>query len=337
MIKAVYRWAAVALAALAAGQAFAEDQEAESVATAPVSGESREIVIGAGEVSGVYFPAAGAICRVVAEKMPGARCLVESNGNSSANIERLTSGLLDLAIVQSDWLMHAARGTNLFHGKGPDESLRAVMSLHAEPLTLLARADSGISGPADLEGKRIGIGPAFTYQRVLIEAMLRAWDIDEDDLALVMELGAAEQFSALCAGEIDAGGIVTPHPSPELAEAMLRCDLKIVPVEGDEVKLLLSERPDLAAAEIGGGLYVGITDPIPTFGLRAILASTAEVGSDLVRRVTEAVISSLDELRRQHPALAGIDAAEMPVAGIALPLHTGAETAYRERRLLPAE
>jgi TRAP transporter TAXI family solute receptor len=306
---------------------------------ASVGGGAREIVIGAGAVSGVYFPAAGAICRVVAARDPGSRCFVESNANSSANIERLAGGLLDFAIVQSDWLMHAARGTNLFHADGPDENLRAVMALHAEPLTLVARAGSDIAGPADLEGKRISIGPAFTYQRVLMEALLGAWGIGTDDLALVLEITAMEQFSALCAGEIDAAAIVTAHPSPALGDAMQRCELKLVPVEGDQLDELLSRRLDLAAATIPGGLYIGALDDVPAFGLRAVLATTVNVDDGLVRQVTGAILDSMAKFSGQHPVLATVGAGggTMISAGISLPLHPGAEAAYRARGMLPTE
>lgn len=325
------RLAIAGLLLAGAGPALADNDEGEA------GGATREIVIGAGGVSGVYFPAAGAICRVVAARDPETRCYVESNANSSDNIERLNGGMLDLAIVQSDWLMHAARGTNLFHGDGPDENLRAVMALHAEPLTLIARAGANIDDPAGLKGKRISIGPAFTYQRVLMEVLLKAYDIDSEDLALVLEITAAEQFSALCAGEIDAAAIVTAHPSPALAEAMQSCELKLVPVAGEEVDDLLERRPDLAAAAIPGGIYTGAPDDVPVFGLRAILATTVNVDDSLVQQVTEAVLDSLADLKSLHPALAGIGAGTMISAGISLPLHPGAEAAYRAKGLLAAE
>ena len=330
--------AGLMLAGAGFGPALADSHESATGETgAAVGGAAREIVIGAGVVSGVYFPAAGAICRVVTARSPGSRCFAESNANSSANIERLAGGLLDMAVVQSDWLMHAARGTNLFHANGPDESLRAVMALHAEPLTLIARAGADIAGPADLEGKRISIGPAFTYQRVLMEALLRAYDIDTDDLALVLEITAMEQFSALCLGEIDAAAIVTAHPSPVLAEAMQRCEMKLVPVAGEEIDELLERRPDLASATIPGGLYTGALDDVPAFGLRAVLATTVNVDDGLVRQVTEAILDSMAEFTGQHPVLAGVGARTMISAGISLPLHPGAEAAYRARGLLTTE
>lgn len=323
----------------AAGNASVEpgDGDDEKEAPAATGDGAREVVIGAGAVSGAYFPAAGALCRALAAADPRIRCLVESNDNSSENIKKLSDGLLDMAIVQSDWLMHAARGTNLFHATGPDESLRAVMALHSESLTLMVRAGAAIAKPADLKGKRISIGPDFTYQRLLFEAMLRAWGLDRSDLALVMEITAAEQFAALCEGQIDAAAIVVAHPSPMLAEAIQRCGLKLVPVAGRQVDDLLEGRPELAVATIPGGIYAGAPDDIPTFGLRAVLATTANVEDQVIRQITEAVLGDLSEFSRQHPVLAGVEAAAMPRAGIAIPLHPGAQVAYRARGQLSAD
>ena len=315
-------------------QAMAESHGGNG-APAAMGGAPLEIVIGGGSVAGAYFPAAGAICRIVASRLPGARCLVESNENSSANIERLQSGLLDFAVVQSDWLMHAYRGTNLFRPKGPDESLRTVMSLHAEPLAMVVAAGGGIESAADLQGKRLNLGPAYTYQRVLTEATLWAFGIDDDDLALAMEAPAVEQFALLCGGEIDAAGIVVAHPSPVLADAMRQCDLKLIGIEGEGIAALLADRPDLARARIPGGIYAGVPDPVASFGPRAILATTSQTDGKTVLAVARAILESLPELAGQHPVLSRLRPETMATAGIATPLHEGVSGYFRERGLLP--
>jgi len=309
----------------------ATENEASTTETTP----ERDIVIGSGAVAGVYFPAAGAICRVVSIRQPGRRCLVESNVNSTSNLERLSGGLLDFAVVQSDWLMHASKGTSLFQPSGADETLRAVLSLHAEALTLVARAGAGISKPEDLEDKRVNLGPAFTYQRVLTETMLRAIGLDQGDLAQVTEVSAAEQFTALCTGELDAAAFVAAHPSPILADAMQRCDLRLVPIAGKKIDKLLQSRKELAPAIVPGGFYAGAPDDVPTFGLRAVLATTTQVEDEIVRAVVEAVIGELPALKEQHPALAHLDPHAMARAGIALPLHPAAQRAFQSLGILP--
>jgi hypothetical protein len=64
---------------------------------------------------------------------------------------------MDMGVAQSDWQFHAYNGTSKFEGD-PFPGLRAVFSVHPEPFTVIARADSGIETFDDLKGKRVNIG-----------------------------------------------------------------------------------------------------------------------------------------------------------------------------------
>ncbi len=104
------------------------------------------ITIGTGGVTGVYYPTGGAICRLVnkGRKSHGVRCSVESTGGSVYNINTIRAGELDMGVAQSDWQYHAYNGTAKFKKQGAFKGLRAVFSVHAEPVTIVARKDSGI-------------------------------------------------------------------------------------------------------------------------------------------------------------------------------------------------
>src|SRR3972149_9541309 len=122
--------AAAAGAALASPIGIAEAQQ-------------KSITIGPGGVTGVYYAAGGAICRLVNKdrKSHGIRCSVESTGGSVYNINTIRAGELDLGVAQSDWQYHAWNGTSSFKDAGKMSELRAVFSLHPEPFTVLARKE----------------------------------------------------------------------------------------------------------------------------------------------------------------------------------------------------
>ena len=136
---------AVAVIGLTAGSAIAQQQF---------------VSIGTGGVTGVYYPTGGAICRLVNKnrKEHGIRCSAESTGGSIYNINTLRAGELEFGVAQSDWQYHAYNGTSKFADAGPFTDLRAVFSVHPEPVTILARADAGITNVTDLKGKRVNIG-----------------------------------------------------------------------------------------------------------------------------------------------------------------------------------
>ena len=68
----------------------------------PAHAESKFVTIGTGGVTGVYYPAGGAICRLVnrGRKDHGIRCSVESTGGSIYNLNAISQKELDLGVAQ---------------------------------------------------------------------------------------------------------------------------------------------------------------------------------------------------------------------------------------------
>ncbi|MEO0034600.1 MAG: hypothetical protein RLZZ501_623, partial [Pseudomonadota bacterium] len=59
--------------------------------------EPAPLVIGGGEVTGYYFPVAGALCRVINKDHPrGMSCTVMPSSGSAANLAALKAGEVDL-------------------------------------------------------------------------------------------------------------------------------------------------------------------------------------------------------------------------------------------------
>ena len=222
--------------------------------------EQRFVTIGTGGITGVYYPTGGAICRMVSKDRArhGIRCSVESTGGSVYNIDTMRAGELDMAIVQSDLQYKSFKGQgDDFQDKGPFEDLRAVFSLHAEPFTVVARANSGIATFDDLKGKRVNVGNPGSGQRSTMEMLMGAKGWTMNDFALVSELKSAEQAQALCDDKIDAMVFTVGHPSGSIQEATTSCAARLIPVTGPEVDQLLAQNPYDVKSVIPGGMYPG--------------------------------------------------------------------------------
>lgn len=304
--------------------------------SAPAAVAEEFITIGTGGVTGVYYPTGGAICRLVNQgrRDHGVRCSVESTGGSVYNINTIREGELEFGVAQSDWQFHAYNGTSRFEESGPFENLRAVFSVHPEPFTVVARADSGITTFEDLKGKRVNIGNPGSGQRGTMEVLMEALGWTTDDFALATELKAAEQSAALCDNQIDAMVYTVGHPSGSISEATTACDSVLVEVSGDAVAKLIEDNSFYRSATIPGGMYRGNDADVMTFGVGATFVSSADVSEEVVYTLVKSVFDNIDDFRGLHPAFANLEPADMASAGLSAPLHDGAAKYYREVGLI---
>jgi TRAP transporter TAXI family solute receptor len=294
------------------------------------------ISIGTGGVTGVYYPAGGAICRLVNRDRAthGIRCGVESTGGSVFNVNAIRSAEMEFGVAQSDIQFHSYNGSGQFADAGAYEGLRAVFSLHPEPFTVVARADAGITSFEDLKGKRVNIGNPGSGQRATMDVVLEALGWTTGDFAVASELPPAEQAAALCDNNVDAMVYTVGHPSGAIQEATTACDTVLVNVTGDAISGLIDANPYYRTATIPGGMYRGTDADTTTFGVGATFVTSVDVSDDVVYNVVKAIFENLDQFKGLHPALENLDPAQMVNDGNSAPLHDGAVKYYREAGLM---
>ncbi len=293
------------------------------------------ITIGTGGITGVYYPTGGAICRLVnkGRKEHGVRCSVESTGGSVYNINTIRAGELDMGVVQSDWQYHSYHGTGKksFIEAGPFTELRAVFAVHAEPVTIIARADAGIKTVQDLVGKRVNIGNPGSGTEATWNVMWSAMGHTNDDLKLAAQMKSAETPGALCDNKIDALFWLVGHPNGLSKEATTTCDAVMVEVSGPTIDKLVADNAYYFHATIPAGMYKGSPNDTPTFGVGATFVSSTATPENTVYEVVKAVFENFDSFRKLHPAFKNLKESEMISNGLSAPLHDGAIKYYKER------
>ena len=334
---------AVAALGLLAGCGGETTTETPASTVAPTEETARTfITIGTGGVTGVYYATGAAICRLVNKNTAehGVRCNVEATGGSIYNLNTIAAGELDMGVAQSDWQHHAYNGTSQFappDGNGANRELRSVFSVHAEPFTVVARADAEIATFADLKGKRVNIGNPGSGQRGTMEELMAALGWTSDDFKLATELKSAEQSKALCDNKIDAMVITVGHPSGLIKEAATACDVVLVDVTGAEVDKLVADNAYYRHATIPGGTYRGADADVSTFGVGATFVSSTNTAADTVHAVVAAVFDNFEDFKKLHAAYATLTKEQMVGDGLSAPLHDGAARYFRAAGLLAAE
>jgi TRAP transporter TAXI family solute receptor len=230
--------------------------------------QQKFVTIGTGGVTGVYYAAGGAICRLVNKDRAkhNIRCSVESTGGSVFNVNTIKAGELDMGVAQSDVQYNAIKGVGQFKDSGAYADLRAVFSLHPEPMTVVARKEANIKKFEDFKGKRFNVGNPGSGTRSSMEELLDAMGWKLSDFGLAAELKADEHGPALCDGKIDGFLYAVGHPSANIQDPTTSCGAQLVPLTGPAVDKLVAEKPYYAKVSIPGGLYPGNPNDTPTFG-----------------------------------------------------------------------
>ncbi len=306
---------------------------AAAFAAPDAAADQKFVTIGTGGVTGVYYAAGGAICRLVNKDRAkhGLRCSVESTGGSVFNINTIKAGELDLGVAQSDVQYNAVKGLKQFKDAGAYKDLRAVMSLHPEPMTVVARKDAGITSFADFKGKKFNVGNPGSGTRASMEELLAAMGWKMSDFALASELKADEHGPALCDGKIDGFFYAVGHPSANIQDPTTSCGAKLISLTGPAIDKLVHDNPYYAKVTIPAGLYPNNPQATETYGVLATLVTSAKVPADSVYAIVKAVFDNFEEFKKLHPALAHLKPEDMVKNGLSAPLHEGAARYYREK------
>ena len=297
---------------------------------------TKYVSIGTGAITGVYYPAGGAICRLLnrGRREHGIRCSVESTGGSVSNLNAIRNNAIDFGIVQSDWQYHAYNGTGFFADQKAFKDLRSVFSLYTETFTLAASESSNIKDIEDILNKRINFGPQGSGMYATMEVLMAVKGWSKKDFAAVTYLQPSEQPKALCDGKIDVMIYASGNPNGVLQEATQSCKVKILSIDKKTIDKLIKGNSFYVKAIIPGGMYAGNPKNIKTFGVKSSVVTSEKVSADAVYNVTKATFENFDNFKTLHPVFSSLQREDMVKAGNSAPLHPGALRYFKEAKMI---
>jgi TRAP transporter TAXI family solute receptor len=243
------------------------------------------ISIGTGGPKGVYHAVGNAICAMVKkeEERRGTqgtgtvtRCLAPATGGSIYNLSQLSRRAFDFGVSTSVWHYHAYHGTAPDTVK-PDKHLRAVFSVHPEPMRIVAAKHADVRRCRDLRNQRVNIGNPGSGQRAIMQVLMEARGLRRNDFKEATTLTTTEQVKALCDGEIDAYITGMGVPNPLEADATDVCGARIVALDSPIEQKLVAATPYYAFVTIPHGTYATVAEDVVTMGMVATLVTRAAV------------------------------------------------------------
>lgn len=287
--------------------------------------QTKFVTIATGGASGPYNIIGTSLSEIYAKTF-GVNSKTQTTGASVENINLLSQGKVDMAFVMSDVVTDAIEGVNNF--SAPVNNIQQITVLYPNVMQVAAAKNSGINTIEDLKGKRIAVGDQGSGTEVNARTLLQEFGITYDDVK-VDYLSFAEAADAMKAGKIDAAFFNSGLPNSSIMELEQGFDLKIVSVNQDKLKEIMTRKPYFNTFEIPSGTY-GNKEPIPTVAIMNALLVSSDLSEEDGYKLTKALFDNLESLKNAHQAASAISLADAQ-KGMVAPIHSGAKKFYDEQ------
>jgi hypothetical protein len=293
-----------------------------SLGAEPVSAQSaKTIFMTAGEGS-AFLPYGRGVAAYLATK--GIAIEIKKSAGSNENLSAVDASSMTIGTAFMASAYEAINGTGFAAGH-KHENLRALFPMYETSFQVAALRRSGLRRLTDLDGKKVGVGPA----RGPAEGFFRAAADVAGIKPIIVNGDPAALSRQVLNGEIDAlwQGAVVPIPS--LTAVADQVDAVVFGLSDVELAAMLAKLPALSATTIPPGTYKGQTEGIRSVSAWNFVVANKDLPVETAYAITKAVLSATDPKSEIYPTAEGTRAINAGNNRI-MPFHPGAMRFYRE-------
>ena len=293
------------------------------------NGNYQAIMTTAG-TSGTFYAVGAAIAQNLNNNAEGINITNQASGGSVENIRLIDRQEVHFAIVGGDSAVGAYNGTHEFEGNPKDDTLRGVLNMYAQPLSLVVLEDSGIKSFSDLKGKRVAVGAPGSGSELKSREVLEVLGLPYKEGVKQQYLSFADAVEGMKDNQIDAAFIWAGVPAPAVQELGSARDVKIIHFTQEEVDKISASNPSIYGHVIKGGTYKQEPEDLLTLAINTQIVTRADVPDELVYTFVKGFFDNLEDIKLVHETLSEIslDSADKEIVEI----HPGAKKYYDEVR-----
>jgi TRAP transporter TAXI family solute receptor len=241
------------------------------------------------------------------------------------NVKLIETGGAQFGIVTMGVALQGWNGTGDWTMGKQFRSMRALVPLYDSPLQMFALRRSSITTVADLDGKRVCVGPRAGTGGAYASHILSTLGISAD-----LKYGSFDQMSMeLLSSDCAAVVTVLGAPVPAFVTAETKEPMRFIALSSEQIDALRKAMPEFSLSRIAAGTYSSLEKDHVTVGIYNFLIGRADLPEDMVYKLVGSVHEAQPLLIKAHSS-----AREMRPENVDkntfLPFHPGAVRYYRE-------
>ena len=296
----------------------------------------------AGQVGGGWYSQAGGFVELIKSKDPSFNIKVVP-GAGIQNMSKLQQGETEIAWGLPPFIAASYNGQDPYKDKHPD--MRLVMNglgyVHIQvgvPAEYPSNTLKDVFEIAKSKPITIGTTPPGGSDEWVMRKIFEFYKTSYADVRAkggkVILVSYSDLTTQYRDRNMDVFFANLAVPGAALQEASLARKMKILPLDDDCIKFL--EGHGLSRGVIPRGSYKDVVNndkDVPTIAMANAIVANQKVTSDVVYQFTKVLLADVNAVRKVHPAFKDFDPKDA-VRLANVPLHPGAEKAYKETGLL---
>ena len=308
----------------------------------PATAQQKNLTWTAGQVGGGWYTQAGGFVELIKGKDSSFNIRVVP-GAGIQNMSKLQQGETEIAWGLPPFIAASYNGQDPYKDKHPD--MRLVMNglgfVHIQvgvPVEYPANTLKDVFEMAKSKPITIGTTPPGGSDEWVMRKVFEFYKMTYNDIrnkgGKVILVSYSDLTTQYRDRNMDVFFANLAVPGAAIQEASLARKMKILPMDDDLIKFL--ESHGLSRGVIPKGSYKDVANndkDIPTIAMANTIVANAKTPADVVYQFTKVLLSDLNGVRKVHPAFKDFDPKDaVKLANV--PLHPGAEKAYKEAGLL---
>ena len=285
------------------------------------------LILGTGGTSGTYYALGGDIAALWMANIKDLDVSAQATKASKANIMSIKNKEMEIGFSQNDTMFYAYNGDQDNFGGEKVDDFVAIGALYPEAVQIVVSADSDIKTVADLKGRNVSVGASGSGTYINAMQILAAAGLTIDDIKPHL-LSFSESADSFQNKMIDACFITAGVPNPAILEIANKGAVRLLTLEGEQMKSLQEKYPFYVALPIAKGTYNGIEEDVIVPSTMAVLICSKDLSEDLVYEMTKVLFEKTGDLSHAKKAEISVENA---TNGVPVPFHPGAAKYYAEK------
>ena len=284
----------------------------------------KSLTLATASPGGVYYVYGDALAKILTEKLGFPVNSFPTQG-SIQNVKLLDSGGAQLGLIAMSTGLEGWNGTGEWTKGARFRNIRALFPMYDNPFQAAALLRSGITNWAQLNGKRIGVGPPSGIAATHAPAILKIVGISSQ-----LNYGSYDGMAVeLLDGRIDAMLANLGAPAPTIQDVVSKEPVVFLSFSAEQMEAIRKDMPEFGPSTIPAGTYRYLDQDYITIGAPNFAIGRADLPDDLVYQLVKAVFENQPRLVKAT-STASDTLPQNVVKDTFLPFHPGAVRYYRE-------